>query len=97
MPESLNKGCEGQTECKDCGTKLFDNTSLHFRKKKEYICPKCIAWPRVMSFVLMWILILAPLPDISWMWIIKVAALIYMARLLQSFLVCVPYFLKIKK
>jgi hypothetical protein len=88
---------ETPKECEECSTKLYDNTPYYFNRKKDYICPKCISVPRILSFILVWFLILIPLPGISWAWVIKVIALIYMARLLQSFVVCLPYFLKLKK
>ena len=83
--------------CKECGTRLYDNISLEMNGSLEYLCPKCTALWRVCSFSLSCMLIFAPLPETSWMWIVKVAALIYATISLQSFIVCLPYFLRLKK
>jgi hypothetical protein len=90
-------GGEAARFCKKCGTKLYDNIPLEINRSLNYICPKCTSLWRVFSFILICVLIFAPLPDASWVWIIKVIALIYMAYFLQTFIVCLPYFLKLKK
>ena len=83
--------------CKKCGARLFDNIPMDMNGSLEYICPKCTALWRVCSFILGCVIIIVPLPETSWIWIVKVAALVYMAYFLQSFIVCLPYFLKLKK
>jgi hypothetical protein len=83
--------------CKECGTRLYDNIPLEMNGSLEYICPKCTALWRVSSFIFSCMIIFVPLPEISWMWIVKVAALAYAAISLQSFIVCLPYFLRLKK
>jgi hypothetical protein len=97
MPNNQNYiGGEMAQICKKCGTKLYENVSMEINRAMYYLCPKCTALWRVCFFILSCVLIFAPLPDVSWVWIIKVMALICMAHFLQSFLVCLPYFLKLK-
>lgn len=87
-----------KAECEKCGTGLYDNTRYFFYWTKDYICPKCTSLPRVLAFILAWVLLLIPLPENTpWGFAVKVIALLYMARLLQSFIACLPYFLKLKK
>jgi hypothetical protein len=83
--------------CKGCGARLYDNIPMDMNGSLEYLCPKCTSLSRVSSFIVSCVIIFAPLPETAWMWIVKVAALVYMAYSLQSFIVCLPYFLKLKK
>lgn len=86
-----------EKECTKCNIKLYENISLEINRAMSYICPKCSARVIIWSFIFVIMVLFSPLPDVSWIWLIKVIALVCMAALLQGFVICLPYYLKLKK